>query len=189
MVDEIEEEELTAPPPKKKKPKVSNLETSDSSQTKVSDLETLIETMSSPEFNEDNLAQAASLGSKKLRKKLAIYTEEYHFLASDSSSAGLARKVTLARILRTLQDLLDAREAILEVTVPQSPTGHHYVVGPIVFNPGTYKVRAGVASYLLWMIGESQRVELQRLQQNGRTVDLGTIGDRVKQIHAAITRE
>lgn len=171
--DEIGEEDYT-PPPKKtvKKSKVSNLET-----------------LSSPEFNEDDLSTAAELGNKKLKKKLAVYTEEYHFLSNDTSPAALNRKVVLSRIMRVLQDLLDAREPIVEVTVPQSPTGHPYVVGPAIFHPGVYKVRGGVASYLLWMIGESQRVELQRLQQNGRTVDLGTIGDRARQIHAAITRE
>lgn len=172
---EIEEEVEYLPPPKKKKPKVSSLETSPDTPA--------------PEFDEDDLSTAAALGSKKLRKKLATYTEEYHFLSNDPSQAALARKVTLARIMRVLQDLLDAREAIVEVTVPTSPTGHPYVVGPTTYYPGTYRVRGGIASYLLWMIAESQRVELQRLQQNGRTVDLGTIGDRAKQIHAAITRE
>jgi len=53
--DEIGEEDYT-PPPKKtvKKSKVSNLET-----------------LSSPEFNEDDLSTAAELGNKKLKKKLA----------------------------------------------------------------------------------------------------------------------
>src|SRR5262252_1192742 len=109
--DELPEEDL---PPKKKQ------------KSKVSDPETL----ASPEFNEDDHSTASLLGNKKLKKKLATYTEEYHFLSNDTSSAGLNRKVVLARILRVLQDLLDAREEIVEITVPTSPTGHPYVVGP-----------------------------------------------------------
>jgi hypothetical protein len=171
--DEVGEE--TPPPSKKKKPKVSSPDTL-TEQTPV-------------EFDEDDLSTADALGTKKLKKKLAVYTEEYHFLSSDASAAGLNRKVVLSRIMRVLQDLVDAREEVVEVTVPSSPTGHPYVVGPLTFNPGVYKIRGGIAGYLLWMIGSSQQVELQRLQQNGRTVDLGTIGDRAKQIHAAITRE
>jgi hypothetical protein len=171
--EEVGEE--TTPPPKKKKPKVSGQDT--------------LTAPTAAEFNEDDLSTASAQSTKKLRKKLVTYTDEFHFLSGDQSAAATQRKVQLSRILRTIMDLLHAREEIVEVTVPTSPTGHPYVVGPTTFHPGVYKVAGSVAQYLLWMIGESQRVELQRLQQNGRTVDLGTIGDRAKQIHAAITRE
>jgi hypothetical protein len=135
------------------------------------------------------LQQVGSFSTKKLRRKLAEYTEEYQFLSPDISHAAVARRIELWRLQRVLQDILDAREEIVEVTVPRSPMGHPYVVGPRSFEPGVYKLRASVASYLLWLIGESQRVELQRLQQNSKNIDLGTIGERAKQIHAAITRE
>lgn len=117
---------------------------------------------------------------KALLKKLRAYTEEYHALSGDPSQAAVTRRVELTRLMRGVQDVRDAREPLVEVTVPRSVTGEPFRVGPAEFLPGIYHVRASVAQYLLWMIDQNQRVELNRLQSNGRNIDLGHIGGRAR---------
>lgn len=195
MVEEVDEEYQAPTKPKKKKHKGNGLHVEQEqpdveiAEEEVPETPAQLAAQSLDGEEGGDLHNVANYSTKKLRRKLAAYTEEYQFLSSDTSPAAIGRRVTLYRLQRVLQDLLDAREEIVQVTVPRSPMGHPYVVGPSKFEPGVYKVRAGVASYLLWLIGESQRVELARLQQNSKNIDLGTIGDRAKQIHAAITRE
>jgi hypothetical protein len=140
-------------------------------------------------FDERDSSTYAAQSTKVLRKQLTRFTEEYQYLASDTSSSATHRKVELFRVLRALQDVIDAREEMVEVVVPRSVTGEPFIVGPKTYPPGRHVVRASVASYLLWLIGENQRIELNRLKQNGRDIDLGTIGSRAKQVHDAIVRE
>jgi hypothetical protein len=80
---------------------------------------------------------------------------------------------------------LDAREPLVEVRVPPSVTGEPFVIGELQFNPGVHHVRSGVAVYLLWLIDQNQRVEMNRLKQNGRNIDLGTIGSRARMAQIA----
>jgi hypothetical protein len=129
----------------------------------------------------------SDLSDRALRKKLVRYTEEFQIIASDQSQAALTRRVELVRLMRGVQDVLDAREPIVEVTVPRSVTGEPFVIGPAIFPPGIHRVRASVAQYLLWLIGENQRIEMMRMQQNGRDIDLGTIGSRARM--ATIARD
>jgi hypothetical protein len=199
LEDEIDEEEYHAPLKAKKKVKAKVETLGNGKKTTQGELATTVEIPEEAIEEEKTAAQLASesldgggvtaLSTRKLRKKLAEYTEEYQFLAPDISHAAVARRIELWRLQRVCQDLLDAREEIVEVKVPRSPMGHPYVVGPRSFEPGVYRLRASIASYLLWLIGESQRVEMQRLQMSSRAIDLGTVGERAKQIHAAITRE
>ena len=129
----------------------------------------------------------SDLSDKALRKKLVRYTEEFQIIASDQSQAALTRRVELVRLMRGVQDVVDAREPIVEVTVPRSVTGEPFVIGPAIFPPGLHRVRASVAQYLLWLIGENQRIEMMRMQQNGRDIDLGTIGSRARMATIART--
>jgi hypothetical protein len=129
----------------------------------------------------------AELSDKGLLKRLVRHTEEFQMLATDNSQAAMIRRVELTRAMRAVQTVRDAREPIVVVTVPRSVTGEPYILGPLTFHPGVHHVRASVAQYLLWMIGENQRVELNRLRQNGRTIDLGTIGSRARM--ATISRD
>jgi len=139
-----------------------------------------------PEVVEEPAEPALSdLPDRQLRKKLRLYSEEYQILAPDQSQAAMNRRVELTRLLRATQDVLDAREPLVEVTVPASVTGEPFVIGPKTFPPGTYTVRSSIAQYLLWMIHENQRVELNRLKSNGRTIDLGTIGSRARMARIA----
>ena len=121
----------------------------------------------------------------KLKKKLILYTEEFQLIASDPSPAALTRRVQLTRLMRGIQDVLDAREPLVEVRVPPSVTGEPFVIGELQFNPGVHHVRSGVAVYLLWLIDQNQRVEMNRLKQNGRNIDLGTIGSRARMAQIA----
>ena len=122
---------------------------------------------------------------KKLLKKLMLYTEEFHMLAGDPSQAAVIRRVELTRLMRAVQTVRDAREELVEVQVPRSVTGEPFVLGPAVFPPGLHVVRASIARYLLWLIGENQRIEMNRLKSNGRTIDLGTIGSRARMARIA----
>jgi hypothetical protein len=129
----------------------------------------------------------SDLSDKALKKKLLRYTEEFQIIASDQSQVAMTRRVELVRLMRGVQDVVDAREPIVEVTVTRSVTGEPYQVGPKTFHPGIHRMRASVAQYLLWMMAENQRVELNRLKQNGRTIDLGTIGSKARM--ATISRD
>ena len=129
----------------------------------------------------------SELSDKGLAKRMARHAEEFQMLAGDPSQAAVLRRVELTRMMRAVQDVKDAREPIVEVTVPRSVTGEPFTLGPKQFHPGIYHVRASVAQYLLWMIGENQRIELNRLKQNGRTIDLGLIGSRARM--ATIARD
>lgn len=139
------------------------------------------------EPQEEEETRLSDLSDKALKKKMRDYTEEYQLLAPDQSNAAMNRRVQLTRLLRGTQDVIDAREPIVEVQVPASVTGEPFQIGPATFNPGLHRVRASVAQYLLWLIGENQRIELNRLKSNGRTIDLGSIGSRARM--AAITRD
>lgn len=129
----------------------------------------------------------SELSDKGLLKRMARHAEEFQMLAGDPSQAAVLRRVELTRAMRAVQDVRDAREPIVEVTVPRSVTGEPFTLGPKQFYPGVHHVRASIAQYLLWMIGENQRIELNRLKQNGRTIDLGLIGTRARM--AAISRD
>lgn len=137
------------------------------------------ELSTSPAADDDEPA-LSDLSDAKVRAKLLFYTEEYQLLNTDQSTAAMNRRVALARLMRGCQDVMDAREPMVEVTVPRSATGEPFQIGPATFNPGVFHVRASVAHYLLWLIAENQRIEMNRLKQNGRNIDLGTIGSRAR---------
>lgn len=122
----------------------------------------------------------SDLSDKGLLKKLFRYTEEFQMLGPDQSTAAMNRRVELTRLMRAVQDVRDAREELVEIRVPRSVTGEPFKVGPKEFPPGFYTVRASVAQYLLWMIAENQRIEMNRLKSNGREIDLGSIGGRAR---------
>lgn len=120
------------------------------------------------------------LSDKALVRKLARYSEEFQLLSGDPSQAAVIRRVELTRLMRAVQDVRMAREPIIEITVPRSVTGEPFTLGPVKYWPGVHRVPASTASYLLWMISENQRVELNRLKSNGRTIDLGVVGQRAR---------
>lgn len=145
------------------------------------------ESVEEPREDDDAPPTLSEMSPKELRKKLRTYTEEYHLLAADQTQVAMTRRVELARLLRGVQDVMDAREPLVEITVPRSVTGEPFQIGPATFHPGTHNVRASVAQYLLWLIAENQRIEMNRLKSNGRTIDLGTIGSRARM--ASIARD
>ena len=122
-----------------------------------------------------------------LQKKLHDYTEEFRMLAGEEGQAAMTRRVELRRLMRGVQDVVDAREPIVEVQIPRSVTGEPFQIGERQYPPGVYHLRSSVAKYLLWMIDKNQRVEQDRFKSNGRTIDLGTIGSRARM--ARISRD
>jgi hypothetical protein len=127
----------------------------------------------------------AEQSDERLRKKLKRYTDEWFMLGPDQTQAGLTRRVELARLMRQIQDVLDLREEFVEVHVPASVTGEPFIIGPTQFHPGFHRVRKSVAEYLLWLIGENQRIELQRTQSKNRNLNLGHIGERARMARIA----
>jgi hypothetical protein len=136
------------------------------------------EQLTSPDA--DSEPALSDLSDPKVKKKLLGYTEEFQLLVSDQSTAAMNRRVQLTRLMRGCQDVMDAREPIVEVQVPRSVTGEPFQIGPATFYPGMHRVRSSVAHYLLWLIAENQRIEMNRLKSNGRNIDLGTIGSRAR---------
>jgi len=139
------------------------------------------------EASQEEEPALSDLSDKHLLKKLLRYTEEFQLLGPDQSQAAMTRRVELTRLMRGVQDVRDAREPLIEVRVPRSVTGEPFQVGPRTFPPGQHTVRASVAQYLLWMIAENQRIEMKRLEQHGREIDLGSIGGRARS--ATISRD
>src|SRR5262245_57356258 len=137
---------------------------------------------SAPPPNPERAASTpyAEMSDNKLRRKLKSYTEEWQMLAPDQSQAALTRRVELARLMRQVQDVLDLREPLVEVQVPASVTGEPFIIGPAAFHPGFHRIRKSVAEYLLWLIAEHQRIELQRTQAKNRNINLGLIGERAR---------
>jgi flagellar biosynthesis GTPase FlhF len=127
----------------------------------------------------------SDLDDRALLKKLQAYTEEFQIIASDQSQAAMTRRVQLVRLMRGVQDVRDAREPIIEVTVPRTVGGEPFQLGPRAFHPGVHRVRASIAQYLLWLISENQRLELALM--NGREIDFGSPGSRARM--AAIARD
>ena len=142
---------------------------------------------SAPPPNPERAASTpyAEMSDTKLRKKLKLYTEEWQMLSTDQSQVALTRRVELARLMRQVQDVLDLREPFVEIHVPASDTGEPFIIGPATFHPGFHRVRSSVAEYLLWMIAENQRIELQRTQSKNRNINLGMIGERARMARIA----
>lgn len=173
------------PPPKKRRDDVKPVKRR--AAAVAEDEEPSEEPAPEPEEEPKREKLLSELSDKGLLKRMARHAEEFQLLAGDPSQAAVLRRVELTRMMRAVQDVKDAREPIVEVTVPRSVTGEPFTLGPKQFHPGVYHVRASVAQYLLWMIGENQRIELNRLKQNGRTIDLGLIGTRARM--ATIARD
>lgn len=121
------------------------------------------------------------MSRKKLQRRLAEVTEEYRMIgpeANAGNSAALNRRSELSREMRSLSDQLHLGEEDVEVQVPRSTTGHPFRINDREFRPGRHNVKASVAQVLLEMIDKNRESELNRLRQNGETVDLGAIGDK-----------
>lgn len=120
---------------------------------------------------------------KQLQRKLAELNEEYRMIAAESNagnSAALQRRSEIAKELRAISTTLYLREPDVDVQVPRSVTGHPFRIGDTDFHPGRHTVKASTAQMLLWMIYKNREDELNRLRQNGETVDLGAIGDKAQ---------
>ena len=126
---------------------------------------------------------------KAMRAKLSELNEEYRVLgpeANAGNSAALNRRSEIARELRALSETLYLREPDVDVQVPRSATGHPFRLGDKEFPPGRHTVKASTAQYLLWLIYKNREDELNRLRQNGETVDLGAIGEKASMSDRAL---
>lgn len=123
----------------------------------------------------------APMSKKKMQRKLAELNEEYRFLGSESASgsgAALQRRSDISKELRALSAALYEMEEDVTVNVPRSTTGHPFRINDKEFRPGRHTMKASTAQVLLEMIDKNRENELNRLRQNGETVDLGAIGDK-----------
>ena len=175
-----DDDDLPPPPPVKKKPRAERVAVAADDDD---DPEPPRKAAPAPDAEKPLSEQS----EKRLLKKLVLYTEEFQMLAGDASQAAMLRRVELTRLMRAVQQVRDQREPLVEIQVPRSATGEPFTLGPNVYYPGHHVVRSSIASYLLWLIGENQRIEMNRLKSNGRTIDLGTIGSRARM--ARISRD
>lgn len=129
----------------------------------------------------EKMAEKDEPSRKQLQRKLAELNEEYRMIATESNagnSAALARRSEIAKELRAISTTLYLREPDVEVQVPRSVTGHPFRISDMDFPPGRHTVKASTAQVLMEMIDKNRENELNRLRQNGQTVDLGAIGDK-----------
>jgi hypothetical protein len=116
----------------------------------------------------------------KLRKNLALYTEEFRDLLGSDVPADGTRRQELRGLMRKTQRLLDAMEEKVVIDLPHQPTGQFYNVGTHTFLPGRHVVRKGIAQVLLHAASEAQEAEKRMLKQNGRNIDLTNTSQRAR---------
>lgn len=118
---------------------------------------------------------------RALESKLRELNEEYRLLAPEANagnSAALARRHEISKELRAISSTLFLTEEDVTIDVPRSATGHPFRLGEREFRPGRHTMKASQGQYLLWLIHKNREDELNRLRQNGETVDLGAIGQK-----------
>jgi len=120
---------------------------------------------------------------KALRTELHECNLEYRELGPEAAlgnAAALTRRSEIARRLRVVSAALTEREPDVIVQVPRSSTGHPFRIGPHEFWAGEHTMKKSVAQYLLWLVDQDRTNEVNRMKQNGREFDLGTIGQKAK---------
>lgn len=125
---------------------------------------------------------ATSDKERQLREEMVGYQREFYDIQGEDSGSAQTRRAELRRLMRLTQKSLDAMEPIVEVQVPRSPTGQFYNIGTHTFAPGLHRVRKGVAQMLLWAIQSQQQAEMAMMKQNGRTIDVTSLGDRARNL-------
>ena len=135
----------------------------------------------------DNDAECITI--KKARRRLADLTEEYRFLqpeAAQGSGAALTRRLEISRDMRRLTDFFLAHDALVDITVPRSVLGEPFTINERQFFPGVHRVPGYVAQQLLSLIDNNRRVEIDRMKQNGREIDMGNLNDKAQWVRPAL---
>lgn len=122
-----------------------------------------------------------------VHERLRAIAAEYLNLTGDRTGAAITRRHQLIMDGRVLKQWLRDHEELVDITIPKTVLGFPLRINKQEYNPGRHRVRASVASQLLFMIDQDRRGEIKRMQDNGRNVDLGEIGQKARM--AAIQRE
>lgn len=127
------------------------------------------------------------LSLKKARRQLDALNTEWRQYTGDDSPFAKAKRIELRGEMEKLSRFISATEPRVTVQIPRSITGEPFRINDIEFHPGAHVVGESTARQLIYMIDRNRQAELDLMKQNGRQVDLGTIGERARM--AAISAE
>lgn len=117
-----------------------------------------------------------------IKKMVANLQERYNDARLDDSDEGKKIRASVAGQLRRLpHDMIHPDEALVELDVPPAVTGEAFKINDVVYS-GHVIVPTCVASTLLYMMDQNRKVDLERMRESGRTIDLGNIMQRMRTI-------
>lgn len=120
----------------------------------------------------------------KLKKLVADLQERYNDSRLDESESGrVARAAVSGQLKRLSHDTVHPDEDYIELEVPPAITGEAFMINEVEYK-GVVIVPACVASTLLHMMERNREVDMQRMRESGRTIDLGQIINRARAIQA-----
>lgn len=120
----------------------------------------------------------------RLKKMVADLQERYNDARLDESEDGKRARASVAGQLRRLpHESIHPDECLVEMDVPPAITGEPFRINDVTYS-GHVVVPTCVASTLLYMIDQNRKVDLERMRESGRTIDLGNIIQRMRVIQA-----
>lgn len=121
------------------------------------------------------------LSVRKAQREVEELNEEYRDLCGqEESTPTLTRKGEIRRRQRALTDHILAKSEHVTIDVPADSVNGFFTIGDRQYPPGRHTVPATVAQVLLHMISENRLREMDLIKQNGRTIDLGDVGERAR---------
>lgn len=121
---------------------------------------------------------------KDILAKLSLdeLTDLYNQYRHDTSDEGARMRSRLWSKLRRLSHAdIHPDEEYFHVDVPRSVTGEIFTINEEQFL-GPCEVPACQLQTLLHMVYQNRLIDQERMRDNGRTLDLGAIGERISNI-------
>jgi hypothetical protein len=119
-----------------------------------------------------------------VRKMVRDLQERYNDARLDESESGRSARASVAGQLRRLShDLIHPDENLIEADIPISITGEPFKINDVPYQ-GHVIVPECVFQTLTHMIDLNRKVDLDRMRESGRTIDLGAIMQRARVIQA-----
>ena len=119
----------------------------------------------------------------EVRTKYNALNQDYRDLRGDDSPAAVTRRLQIKGQIRTLQKWIAEHEERVQIVLPKPArgAGEPYEVNGRYYYAGVpYVVSSSIAQHLLHMASEDREKEIALMKQNGREINLGTIGDQAR---------
>lgn len=118
----------------------------------------------------------------KIKEMVSDLNDRYKDVQGDMSPEGLGIRARLTAQLRRLShDQIHPDEDYVELDMPLSITGEPFRINEEVF-AGVVQVPGCVAGVLLSMVEQNRKVEMDRMREGGRTINLNSLTERARVI-------